>query len=145
MLRCQHILLGLAVTLCCGASFAQYSSNMFLNGEYQNGIKANPSKSNAISPATNIFLEHAIISRQASPFKGPTYLPPEEILKCSAGKQCVLQGQCLDGYFSNPSLKAQVSGSKNSLGTNMKMWLIEQLVYTCICIFCYLYSTLAYS
>ncbi|XP_018792733.1 PREDICTED: serine protease Hayan [Bactrocera latifrons] len=107
MLRCKHILLGLAVTLCCAASFAQYSSNMFLNGEYQNGIKANPSKTNAINRATNIFLEHAIISRQASPFQGPTYLPPVEILKCSAGKQCVLQGQCLDGYFSNPSSKAQ--------------------------------------
>ncbi|XP_017471305.1 PREDICTED: serine proteinase stubble isoform X2 [Rhagoletis zephyria] len=109
MLRDRHLLFGLAVTLvCCGVTLAQYSSNMFLNGEYQNGIKANPSKSQAINPTSNLFLEHAIISRQASPFQGPTYLPPEEVLKCSAGKQCVLKGQCTeDGYFANPALKAQ--------------------------------------
>ncbi|XP_054739380.1 inactive serine protease scarface [Anastrepha obliqua] len=107
MLAHQRLFFGLSVTLCCGLTLAQYSSNMFLNGEYHNGIKANPSKSNAINPVSNIFLEHAIISRQASPFQGPTYLPPEEVLKCSAGKQCVLKSQCSDGYFANPAQKAQ--------------------------------------
>ncbi|CAD7014706.1 unnamed protein product [Ceratitis capitata] len=107
MLWYQHILFGLTVTLYLGVASSQYSTNMFLNGEYQNGIKANPSKLNTINPTPNIFLEHAIISRQASPFQGPTYLPPDEILKCSAGKQCVLKEQCIDGYFSNPTQKAQ--------------------------------------
>ncbi|XP_067633104.1 inactive serine protease scarface isoform X2 [Eurosta solidaginis] len=107
MLWSKHFLFGLSIALCWGCSFAQFSSNIFLNGEYQNSIKANPSKIQSINPASNVFLEHAIISRQASPFQGPTYLPPEEILKCSAGKQCVLKEQCVDGNFANPSLKAQ--------------------------------------
>ncbi|XP_016977608.1 inactive serine protease scarface [Drosophila rhopaloa] len=79
---------------------ADYQANMFLNGEYQNSIKEHKETHHSVNPSTNVFLNHAIISRQASPFQGPTYLPPKEYLKCLPGQQCVRQGQCLNGIFS---------------------------------------------
>ncbi|XP_030371636.1 inactive serine protease scarface [Scaptodrosophila lebanonensis] len=86
---------------------ASYSGNMFLNGEYKQGLKEHPETHFSVNPSANIFLNHAIISRQASPFQGPTYLPPKEFLKCSPGQQCVRQGQCQNGYFSQQLPKIQ--------------------------------------
>ncbi|XP_052842638.1 inactive serine protease scarface [Drosophila gunungcola] len=91
--------LALCITLAVLA-LADYHENMFLNGQYQNGIKEHPETHHSVNPSSNVFLNHAIISRQASPFQGPTYLPPKENLKCAAGQQCVRQGQCLNGIFS---------------------------------------------
>ncbi|KAH8320309.1 hypothetical protein KR074_003078, partial [Drosophila pseudoananassae] len=77
-----------------------YQENMFLNGQYQTGVKENRETHFSVNPTSNVFLNHAIISRQASPFQGPTYLPPKEYLKCAQGQQCVRQEQCLNGIFS---------------------------------------------
>ncbi|KAH8372954.1 hypothetical protein KR009_008972, partial [Drosophila setifemur] len=79
---------------------ADYQGNMFLNGQYQNNVKDHRETHLTVNPSSNVFLNHAIISRQASPFQGPTYLPPKEFLKCASGQQCVRQGQCQNGFFS---------------------------------------------
>ncbi|XP_016962441.1 inactive serine protease scarface [Drosophila biarmipes] len=78
---------------------ADYQANMFLNGQYRNGIKDQQETQHSLKPSSNVFLNHAIISRQASPFQGPTYLPPKEYLKCDLGQECVSRGQCLNGFF----------------------------------------------
>nr|XP_016926051.1 inactive serine protease scarface [Drosophila suzukii] len=78
---------------------ADYQGNMFLNGQYQNGIKVQKETQDSVNPSSNVFLNHAIISRQASPFQGPPYLPPKEYLKCDPGQQCVRHVQCLNGFF----------------------------------------------
>ncbi|XP_017083479.1 inactive serine protease scarface isoform X2 [Drosophila eugracilis] len=79
---------------------ADYQENMFLNGQYQNDIKDNKKTNLLANIPSNVFLSHAIISREATPFQGPTYLPPKEYLKCISGQQCVRQRQCLNGFFS---------------------------------------------
>ncbi|XP_037945506.1 inactive serine protease scarface [Teleopsis dalmanni] len=108
MSRCRTILLGLLATmLYANVHAAQYSANMFLNGQYQNGIKSHPETHFSVNPASNIFLEHAIISRQAQGFQGPTYLPPKEFLKCTGGQTCVRRGQCQSGYFTQQLPKIQ--------------------------------------
>ncbi|XP_046866351.1 inactive serine protease scarface [Drosophila willistoni] len=86
---------------------ANYKGNMFLNGQYRNGIKQQPETHFSVNPTSNVFLNHAIISRQASPFQGPTYLPPKEYLKCAPGQQCVRQGQCQNGFYSQQLPKIQ--------------------------------------
>ncbi|KAL7736290.1 hypothetical protein ACLKA6_002959 [Drosophila palustris] len=86
---------------------ASYSTNMFLNGQYQNEIKEQPETHFSVNPASNVFLHHAVISRQASPFQAPTYLPPLEQLKCGNGQQCVRQDQCINGYYSRQLPKIQ--------------------------------------
>ncbi|KAM8711062.1 hypothetical protein ACLKA7_000229 [Drosophila subpalustris] len=86
---------------------ASYSSNMFLNGQYQNEIKEQPETHFSVNPAMNVFLHHAVISRQASPFQAPTYLPPLEQLKCANGQQCVRLDQCINGYYSRQLPKIQ--------------------------------------
>ncbi|KAH8234319.1 hypothetical protein KR038_007691, partial [Drosophila bunnanda] len=83
-----------------GLANADYQGNMFLNGQYQNGVKEHKETHHSVNPTTNVFLNHAIISRQASPFQGPTYLPPKEYLKCAPSQQCVRQSQCVNGFFS---------------------------------------------
>lgn len=100
--------LALCITLAVlAAASGDYRANMFLNGQYQNGIKDQKENHLLVNPSTNVFLNHAIISRQASPFQGPTYLPPKEFLKCAPGQQCVRSGQCLNGYFAQQLPKIQ--------------------------------------
>ncbi|XP_017057300.1 inactive serine protease scarface isoform X2 [Drosophila ficusphila] len=95
---CEH--LGLLIVLAVIAlASADYQGNMFLNGQYQNGIRDHKETHLSVNPSSNVFLNHAIISRQASPFQGPTYLPPKEYLKCISGQQCVRKDQCLNGFF----------------------------------------------
>jgi len=88
---------------------ADYQGNMFLNGQYQNGIKVQKETQDSVNPSSNVFLNHAIISRQASPFQGPPYLPPKEYLKCDPGQQCVRHVQCLNGFFTQKFPRIQVS------------------------------------
>ncbi|XP_017868615.1 PREDICTED: serine proteinase stubble [Drosophila arizonae] len=90
-----------------GAVHASYQGNMFLNGQYQNQIKQQPETHFSVNPSTNVFLHHAVISRQASPFQAPTYLPPPELLKCYNGQQCVRKDQCQNGYYSQQLPKIQ--------------------------------------
>ncbi|SPP75957.1 blast:Serine proteinase stubble [Drosophila guanche] len=86
---------------------AEYQGNMFLNGQYKNGAKGHQETHFSVNAASNVFLNHAIISRQASPFQGPTYLPPKEFLKCASGQQCVRQDQCQNGYYTQQLPKIQ--------------------------------------
>ncbi|XP_017836681.1 inactive serine protease scarface [Drosophila busckii] len=99
--------IALALPLLLATANASYQSNMFLNGQYQNEIKSQPESHFSVNPMTNVFLHHAVISRQASPFQAPTYLPPLEQLKCYSGQQCVRQDQCQNGYFSQQLPKLQ--------------------------------------
>ncbi|BFG03127.1 inactive serine protease scarface [Drosophila madeirensis] len=86
---------------------AEYQGNMFLNGQYKNGAKGHQETHFSVNAASNVFLNHAIISRQASPFQGPTYLPPKEFLKCASGQQCVRLNQCQNGYYTQQLPKIQ--------------------------------------
>ncbi|EDW01151.1 inactive serine protease scarface [Drosophila grimshawi] len=90
-----------------GTANASYQGNMFLNGQYQNDIKVHPETHFSVNPASNVFLHHAVISRQAAPFQAPTYLPPLEQLRCTNGQQCVRLDQCQNGYFSQQLPKIQ--------------------------------------
>lgn len=108
MSRFRNSLLPLAALLLATVN-ANYQANMFLNGQYQNDIKVQPETHFSVNPASNVFLHHAVISRQASPFQAPTYLPPLEQLKCGNGQQCVRQDQCQNGYYSQQLPKIQVS------------------------------------
>lgn len=105
--RQQPIILIVFCVLALGK--CDYKGNMFLNGQYQNGVKEIRETHFSVNPTSNVFLQHAIISRQASPFQGPTYLPPKEYLKCAQGQQCVRQGQCSNGFFSQQVPRIQVS------------------------------------
>ncbi|XP_017003304.1 inactive serine protease scarface isoform X1 [Drosophila takahashii] len=96
----EHLALCLTLVVLALVS-ADYQGNMFLNGQYQNSIKDHKETHLSVNPSSNVFLSHAIISRQASPFQGPTYLPPKQYLKCDPGQQCVRLGQCLNGFFTN--------------------------------------------
>ncbi|KAH8396882.1 hypothetical protein KR215_005942 [Drosophila sulfurigaster] len=110
MSRFRNLMLPLATLLVLGmhdAVNANYNTNMFLNGQYQNEIKEQPETHYSVNPASNVFLHHAVISRQASPFQAPTYLPPLEQLKCGNGQQCVRQDQCINGYYSQQLPKIQ--------------------------------------
>lgn len=110
MSRCRNLISGLLVTiLCANVHSTQYSANMFLNGQYQNEIQSHPEQHVSAYRPSNIFLDHAIISRQASPFTGPTYLPPKDYLKCAVGQQCVRKDQCQSGYFTQQQPNIRVS------------------------------------
>ncbi|KAH8272621.1 hypothetical protein KR018_010184, partial [Drosophila ironensis] len=95
----KQLIFAVALAL-LGLATSDYQGNMFLNGQYQNGVNEHKETHLSVNPTSNVFLNHAIISRQASPFQGPTYLPPKEYLKCTSGQQCVHQEQCLNGFFS---------------------------------------------
>lgn len=115
MSRFRETILPLVVLLgSCMMVNANYQANMFLNGQYQNEIKDQPETHFSVNPASNVFLHHAVISRQASPFQAPTYLPPLEQLKCGNGQQCVRKDQCQNGYYSQQLPKIQVSRERQS-------------------------------
>ncbi|XP_055916404.1 inactive serine protease scarface [Eupeodes corollae] len=100
MARCK--LIPLAMLLVLHAAFGDVASNIFLNGAYKNSIDSHPVSSEYQSSISkNIFLEHAIFSRQAQPFSAPKYLPPKEYIKCGGGQQCVKKNVCQGGYFTN--------------------------------------------
>ncbi|XP_013106171.1 inactive serine protease scarface [Stomoxys calcitrans] len=82
---------------------SQYSSNMFLNGEYKNGLASHPDEDYRSNPAAAFI---SMLSKRASPFVGQQYLPT--LLECRGrGQQCVPKDKCLNGYFTQQLPKVQ--------------------------------------
>lgn len=110
MSRCSLLAYGLLATLLfavTAVNCVQYSSNMFLNGEYQNGLTSRPEDADGYrqSPAAAFI---SLISKRASPFMGQQYLPT--LLECRGrGQQCVPKDLCINGYFTQQLPKVQVS------------------------------------
>lgn len=102
------VALGLVATLLyavAGALGAQYSSNMFLNGEYKNGLASHPDADFRSNPPAAAFISR--LSKRASPFVGQGYLPT--LLECTGRQQCVPKAKCKNGYFTEKLPKVQVS------------------------------------
>lgn len=115
MSRCSSLTFGLLATLLFAATAvncSHYSSNMFLNGEYQNGLQYRHDDDQRVSSGAAAFI--SMLSKRASPFVGQQYLPT--LLECRGrGQQCVPKNQCINGYFTQQLPKVQVSYSKGIL------------------------------
>ncbi|XP_061401268.1 inactive serine protease scarface [Musca vetustissima] len=107
MLSCRILTFGLVATLSyalTGVHGSQYSSNMFLNGEYKNGLASHPDHEFRPNPAAAAFI--SMLSKRASPFVGQQYLPT--LLECKGrGQQCVPKDKCINGYFNEQLPKVQ--------------------------------------
>lgn len=111
MSRCTSLAFGLLATILFASvavqvNCSQYSSNMFLNGEYQNGLLSRHDDDYKPPSAAAAFI--SLISKRATPFVGQMYLPT--LLECRGrGQQCVPKDKCVNGYFSQQLPKVQVS------------------------------------
>lgn len=107
MSPCRTLTVGILAALAFAATIvngAQYSSNMFLNGDYQNGLKFHPDEEYRSNPAAAFI---SMLSKRASPFVGQMYLP--SLLECRGRQQCVPKDKCVNGYFTQQLPKVQVS------------------------------------
>lgn len=115
MLPCRRFTMGgLLVALVLTATAvhgSQYTSNMFLNGEYQNGLSSHPADNYRSNPAAAFI---SMLSKRATPFVGQQYLPT--LLECRGrGQQCVPKDKCTNGFFTQQLPKVQVSGWGGSI------------------------------
>lgn len=106
MSRSRSLTCGLLAVLLFAATAvncSQYSSNMFLNGDYQNGLQYHHDDDLRQSPAAEFA---SLLSKRATPFVGQQYLPT--LLECRGrGQQCVPKDQCINGYFTQQLTKVQ--------------------------------------
>ncbi|XP_073848920.1 inactive serine protease scarface [Musca autumnalis] len=107
MRTCRILTLGLVASILYAVTVvhgSQYSSNMFLNGEYKSGLATHPDNEFRPNPAAAAFI--SMLSKRASPFVGQQYLP--SLLECRGrGQQCVPKEKCNNGYFSEQLPKVQ--------------------------------------
>ncbi|KAM7345079.1 inactive serine protease scarface [Cochliomyia hominivorax] len=108
MSRCSCLTYGLLAfilfTTLSVVNCSQYASNMFLNGEYQNGLLSR--HDDDYKPPSGAAAFISLISKRASPFVGQQYLP--SLLECRGrGQQCVPKDKCINGYFTQQLPKVQ--------------------------------------
>uniref|UniRef100_A0A1A9WYT2 Uncharacterized protein n=1 Tax=Glossina brevipalpis TaxID=37001 RepID=A0A1A9WYT2_9MUSC len=112
--------------LLAAANALQYSSNMFLNGDYENGLAKRQDNNNNNNKGVNDYRPGqsaalaSLLSKRATPFVGQMYLPT--LLECKRPQQCVPKDQCINGYF-----RRQLP--------NVQFQVLDILVYFCKIIF----------
>uniref|UniRef100_A0A1B0BUI6 Uncharacterized protein n=1 Tax=Glossina palpalis gambiensis TaxID=67801 RepID=A0A1B0BUI6_9MUSC len=108
--RAHLIRIAATFFLLTAANALQYTSNMFLNGDYENGLaKRQDSNNKAVNdyrPGQAAALA-SLLSKRATPFVGQMYLPT--LLECKRPQQCVPKDQCINGYFRRQLPNIQVS------------------------------------
>lgn len=110
--KCRAHLTRIAATffLLTAVNALQYTSNMFLNGDYENGLAKrqdiNNKAVNDYRPGQAAALA-SLLSKRATPFVGQMYLPT--LLECKRPQQCVPKDQCINGYFRRQLPNVQVS------------------------------------
>ncbi|XP_075166139.1 inactive serine protease scarface [Haematobia irritans] len=107
MAPCRSITIGgiLAVLSLAASTVhgSQYASNMFLNGEYKNGLASHPEEDYRSDPAAAFI---SMLSKRAAAFVGQQYLPT--LLECRGrAQQCVPKDKCINGYFTEQLPKVQ--------------------------------------